>query len=73
MQSSPDMIKKHISEMKASARELTKSIYHICAYMRNVSREEAWSLTLQEREIINKIIKDKINTMDKTKGQLNLL
>lgn len=71
--SKPEDIPGLLNSMHREAKAITENVYYICAYMRNISRSEAWSLTHQERDIISKIIKDKIKTMSESKGSVNLL
>lgn len=53
--------------MQNEQKELTKSIYEICWYMRGgITREEAWSLSTNEREIIYDIIKQNLENTKKT-------
>ena len=73
LRAGPEKAHEIISDLKNEAKVLTKTIYNICAYMRNISRDEAWALTPTERDIIFNIIKSKIATMEKSKGQVNIL
>ena len=73
LRAGPEKAHELIDNLKNEATLLTKTIYNICAYMRNISRDEAWALTPAERNIIFNIIKSKIATMEKSKGQVNTL
>jgi len=70
---SPLETKELLSKLKAESNSIINTVYNICAYMRNISRDEAWSLTIKERNIIMSIIKSKIDTIEKTKGAVNIL
>lgn len=54
--------------MDASIKQTKDELLRICWYMRgSISINEAWALSPQDKEIINKIIKDNIETVKKTK------
>lgn len=73
MQSSPEETRDLVQGMRREAKALTKNIYYLCAYMKNLSRDEAWALTAEEREVISAIVKDKFETLNKSKSKVNLL
>ncbi len=72
LRSSPEQVEELLGEMRSAARAITKSVHEIIAYSRNISREEAWALPHNEREIALKHIKTKMDTLEKTKGSVNL-
>lgn len=54
--------------MDNQIKQLTDEVARICWYMRgSISWQEAHDLSLGEREIINKVIKDNIDLVKKTK------
>jgi hypothetical protein len=59
--------------MRREAKAIIQNTYHICAYIRNLSREEAWALSSSERDVLISIIKDKLDTLSKSKSKVNLL
>lgn len=57
-----------MKEMERSQKNLKHEIYKMCWYMRgSITAEEAFSLCLEDREIISKIIKENLDTTNKTK------
>lgn len=73
MQSTSEDANEFINSMRKEAKALIHNTYQICAYIRNLSREEAWALSSVERDILVSIIKDKLDTLGKTKSKVNLL
>jgi hypothetical protein len=58
-----ELLDKYDRDAKAIREELLK----ICWYMRgSISYEEAFFLSFEEKEIITKIIKDNMETVEKT-------
>lgn len=53
--------------MEAWQKELKHELIKICWYMRgSVSYEEAFAMSIEEREIISKVIKENLETTKKT-------
>ena len=52
--------------MDKEVREIKKETLKICWYMRGMSYSEAMLLSGEEREVINEIIKDNLETTRKT-------
>jgi len=54
-------------KLDKQARELKKELLKMCWYMRGLSYSELANMSFEEREIINDIIKDNLETTKKTK------
>lgn len=59
-----------LNSMKHESKALIESIYEMSEYSKNISREEAWAMSVGERKVLEKIIKDKIKIMEKSKINL---
>ena len=58
-----ESIAKMLEDFDKDSKALKKEILKICWYMRgSISYDDAMILSLQEREIINDIIKDNLDT-----------
>lgn len=57
-----------LDKMEKQAKALRDDVLRMCWYMRgSISYDEAMILSLQDREIINTIIKENMETTQKTK------
>jgi hypothetical protein len=54
------------NRLDKEARGIKKEALQICWYMRGLSYAEAMHLSYEEREIINEIIKENLETTKKT-------
>lgn len=52
--------------MEKEQKELMGLIYKIMWYMRGMGRDDAWSLSPEEREIILNDVKERVETVEKT-------
>jgi hypothetical protein len=54
-------------EMNTAQRELRRAIHNTMWHMRgSLSREEAWTLSPQERHDIDRLVKERMEMMQKT-------
>ena len=58
-----DGITKYIQELDDSVKALKEEIFRLCWFMRGgISLEEAYQLDVEDRAIINNIIKENLET-----------
>ena len=63
-----DAIAKAVDDMEGEAKQLRSDVLKMCWYMRGgLSYTEAMHLNHTERELINDIIRDNLETTKKTK------
>lgn len=63
-----DDILELMKTMERSQKNLKHELYKMCWYMRgSVTAEEAFSMSVEDREIIGKIIHENLETTQKTK------
>ncbi|NJO61621.1 MAG: hypothetical protein HC836_26245 [Richelia sp. RM2_1_2] len=68
----PEESEQFLLKLKKDSNDLIKSIYEICSYSKNITRDDAWVLSSKEREIMFSIIKEKFQTIEKTNARVNL-
>lgn len=62
-----DGINKVVKEFEKDTKAIKDELYRICWYMRgSISISESYQLSLEDREIIAKIIEDNLNTTKET-------
>lgn len=62
-----DDILKEVKRLDAEAKQLKYEIYKMAWFMRGgLTTEEAYNLSYEERELINDIIKENLDTAKKT-------
>ena len=67
MISDSEKIEKIIDSMDQEAKQIRNSVLKMCWYMRGgVTYSEAMNMGIQERELINAIIKENIDTTKKS-------
>ena len=65
---SNDEISSEIEKMEKESKALRDDVLRTCWYMRGaISYDDAMMLSQQDREINNKIIKDNLETTEKTR------
>lgn len=63
-----DGINKVVKEFEKDTKALKDELFRICWYMRgSISINESYLLSLEDREIIAKIIEDNLNTTKETR------
>lgn len=63
----PEKIEKIIDSMDQEAKQIKSNVLKMCWYMRGgVTYDEAMHMSIQERELINDIIKENIDTTKKS-------
>lgn len=63
-----DEISTELERMEKESKALKDDVLRTCWYMRGaISYDDAMLLSEQDREIINKIIKDNLETTEKTR------
>ena len=61
-------IVEYLNSLDKDSKAIKKDLLKMCWYMRGgLTYEEAFNLSVQEREIINEIIKDNLETTKKSK------
>jgi len=58
---------REAEKLDKEARNLKRELLKMCWYMRGLSYSELANMSFEEREIINDIIKDNLETTKKTK------
>ena len=62
-----DQLRSFIKSFDKESKELKEQVLTIMWHMRgSISREEAWSLSFEEREMIIKQIEERIKTVEKS-------
>jgi len=65
---SNEEVVEFLNDFDKSSKALRKNLFRICWYMRGgISADEAYQLSFQDRETINEIIKDNLETTKETK------
>lgn len=59
-------ILQETDRLDKEARALKKDVFKMCWYMRGLSYSEGMHLSFEERQIINEIIKENLETTKKT-------
>jgi len=63
-----EQIVEYLNSLDKDSKAIKKDLLKMCWYMRGgLTYEEAYNLSVQEREIINEIIKDNLETTKKSK------
>ena len=63
-----------LERLDNESNEIKDSIINICWWMRgSISHTESWNLTEKERAMIQKLIKNNLDTMKKNKYQISLI
>lgn len=63
-----EQIVEYLNSLDKDSKAIKKDLLKMCWYMRGgLTYEEAFNLSVQEREIINEIIKDNLETTKKSK------
>jgi hypothetical protein len=71
---SNEEIGNELEKLEGESNEIKDAIINICWWMRGgISHTEAWNLTHKEREMVNNLIKNNLETMKKNKNQINLI
>jgi hypothetical protein len=60
-------ILQEVKKLDKEAREIKKEVLKMCWYMRGLSYSEGMNLGFEEREIIQEIIKENLETTKTTK------
>ena len=65
---SNEQVVEYLNSLDKESKAIKKDLLKMCWYMRGgLTYEEAYNLSVQEREIINDIIKDNLETTKKSK------
>jgi len=65
---SDEEIGNELKQLDSESDGIKESVINLCWWMRGgISHEEAWNLSSKERDMINRLIKNNIETMKKTK------
>ena len=60
-------INKLVLDYEKDTKALKRELYKICWYMRgSISIEQAYNLTIEDRELVGKIIEDNLETTKKS-------
>lgn len=59
-------ILQEVKKLDAEAKDIKRSILKMCWYMRGLSYTEGMHLGAEEREIVNEIIKENLETTKKS-------
>lgn len=60
-------IVEYLERLESESKAIKNELLRICWYMRgSISYEESWFLTFDEKDIINKLIKENMETIEKT-------
>ncbi len=59
-------ILQEVKKIEQEAKAIKKEILQICWYMRGLSYTEAMHMAFDEREIVNEIVKDHLETTKKS-------
>lgn len=62
-------LKKLFQEYKHAENNILKEIYQILIYSNNVSREDLFLMTRQEKDILIQVMKEKIEQENKANGK----
>lgn len=62
----PEILRES-EKLDKEAKSIKKDVLKMCWYMRGMSYTEAMNLSFDEREIVNEIIKENLETTKKTK------
>lgn len=62
----PEILRES-EKLDKEAKTIKKDVLKMCWYMRGMSYTEAMNLSFDEREIVNEIIKENLETTKKTK------
>jgi hypothetical protein len=67
-------IGEEIERLENESNQIKDAVINICWWMRGgISHSEAWNLSEKERSMINRLIKNNLETMKKNKYQINLI
>lgn len=62
-----ESINKFVKNLEKDTKALREELFRICWYMRGgINADQAFLLTVEDREIIGKIIEDNLNTTKET-------
>jgi len=71
---SNEEIGNELERLDSESNEIKDAIINICWWMRGgITHTEAWNLTQKERDMVNNLIKNNLETMKKNKNQINLI
>lgn len=74
MSLSNEEIGNELERLDSESNEIKDAIINICWWMRGgITHTEAWNLTQKERDMVNNLIKNNLETMKKNKNQINLI
>lgn len=74
MSLSNEEIGNELERLDGESNEIKDAIINICWWMRGgITHTEAWNLTQKERDMVNNLIKNNLETMKKNKNQINLI
>jgi len=63
----PEQMTKFIDSHRAESEAITKQVTEIMWYMRSLGREEAWTLSPNERKHIAALIESNVKRVNETK------
>lgn len=67
-------IGEEIQRLEDESNQIKDAVINICWWMRGgISHYEAWNLTEKERNMVQRLIKNNLETMKKNKYQVNLI
>lgn len=67
-------IGEEIDRLDSESNQIKDSIINICWWMRGgIGHFEAWNLSEKERSMVNRLIKNNLETMKKNKNQISLI
>jgi len=68
LRSSPEEIDRILQDLSFASRAIEKELAEICWYMRgSIDWFQVHTLTFDQRKVINKVIREKIELVEKTK------
>ena len=59
-------MRQFLTEMTHEQREIRRVVYNIVWHMRGMTRDEAWCLCPQERNDIDRLVKERMEIVQKT-------